>query len=543
MSQKHELAMITQAFYRREWERWPSGGSRAGLVEFDERLEVPTADLIRDQLADLTTTRRAVEALPEPPAQTLDRLDRQAILAHIDHEDLFLGEIQHWRTDPIEPLETAIGSIFGLLVRRDVSRPETAEAIRQRLLAIPAYLEAARRNLDQPIRMWVSAARPTAQGGIEFFTEAIPQLAQQHPKRATGLEQASAAACLALREHDSFLQSMEHAPLREDPAVGEEVLTRIVRVGHALPQSLDELDAIAGREMENCKHEMDRVARSVDPGQSWQQILQQGRREFAAQPHDLMQEYRAATFGLRDQLIRDRVLDLPPGEVCEVMSTPAFLRSVIPSAAYSSPGPRDAIQRGIYYVTEPPAELPPPDYHANLGQHFCFESTCAHEAYPGHHVQLCWANHATSLARQMAHHIIFMEGWTLYCEQLVLDLGYFKGPIWELDCLLSRLWRACRIRIDVQLHTRRMTVRESIDMLVRELGFTELRAQTELNWYTQSPGTPMSYLLGRQETLALRDLFCQRRPGSSLRDFHNWLLQFGSLPQRWLHPFVNLAVR
>jgi uncharacterized protein (DUF885 family) len=539
MNQKSELEQITASYFAREWARWPSSGSRVGLIEYDERLEVPTPDLYADQIADLNSTRRELQALPDPPVGSLEQLDRQAILAHIEHENLFLGTIEHWRTDPIEQVESAIGSIFGLLMRRDVSKPEAAEAIRKRLAALPEFLEESQRNLSRPIRMWVRAARPTAQGGVEFFKDAIPPLARQHRSLANGLESAMAAACIALAEYDQHLQKLENSALPEDPAVGEQVLQQIVRTGHGLPHTLDELDSFAGREIDRCKADMDRVARTVNGNRSWQQILEDGRRDFASEPHDLMQEYRAATLGLRDQLVCDGVLDLPPGETCDVMSTPAFLRSVIPSAAYSSPGPLDAIQRGIYYVTEPPPDLPASEFQANLGQHFCFESTCAHEAYPGHHVQLCWANHASSIARQMAHHIIFMEGWTLYCEQLVVDLGYLSGPIWELDCLLSQLWRACRIRIDVRVHSRRMSVREAIDLLKSELGFTELRAQTELNWYTQSPGTPMSYLLGRHETFALRDLFRRHRPQSSLRDFHNWLLQFGSVPQRWLHPLVG----
>jgi uncharacterized protein (DUF885 family) len=538
MDHPNTLLKITQDFYRREWDRWPSSGSRTGLTEYDDRLEVPSADLIADQVNDLAATKRQVETCPAPSAGTLEMLDRQALLAHLDREHLSLTAIQHWRTNPIEPVESAIGSIFGLLMRRDVSKPETAEAIRKRLLAIPAYLDAARRNIDRPIRMWVTAARPTAQGGVEFLKGAIPQLAQQHPQLETGISEAAEMACQALREYDAWLQSLDAKTLNDDPAVGESVLQKIVRVGHGLPYSLDELDAIAGREIERIKRELDEVARAFDPNRSWHQILDDARNEFAARPRDLLKEYRESAFGLRDRLVADGVLDLPPGEVCDVISTPAFLRSVIPSAAYSSPGPLDAIQRGIYYVSDPPPTLPPDEYRANVGQHFGLESTCAHEAYPGHHVQLCWANHATSLARQMAHHIIFMEGWTLYCEQLMVDLGYLSGPIWQLDCLHSQLWRACRIRIDVRVHARAMTVREAIDMLKRELGFTELRAQTELNWYTQSPGTPMSYLLGRHETLALRDRFRSKLPGSSLREFHNWLLKFGSVPQRWLHEFV-----
>src|SRR2546422_3591377 len=100
-------------------------------------------------------------------------------------------------------------------------------------------------------------------------------------------------------------------------------------------------------------------SRTGDSDRPGVQILEDHRQQFAAQPHDLMSEYRAATFGLRDRLVADGVLELPPGETLEVISTPDFLRPLIPSAAYSSPGPLDAIQRGIYYVSDPPASLPP----------------------------------------------------------------------------------------------------------------------------------------------------------------------------------------
>jgi uncharacterized protein (DUF885 family) len=511
------------------------------LVEYDDRLEIPSTDLIADQLADLSETRQKVEAVSDSPSASFQSLDRQALLAHIDHESLFLGEIQHWRTDPIEPVESVIGSIFGLLMRRDVSRPEAVESIRKRLEAFPSYLNAAQRNLQRPIRMWVKPARTTAHGGIEFLQTAISPLSQRHPRQEQGLTRAVNSACQALSQYRAWLDTLDELSLPDDPAVGDKVLQQIVRIGHGLPNSLEELDALAAREMDACKSELAETAKQIDRNLTWQSILERGRIEFASRPHDLMKEYREATYGLRDRLVNDHVLDLPPGESCDVISTPTFLRPVIPSAAYSSPGPLDAIQRGVYYVTEPPEDGSNGEFRANLGQHFCFESTCAHEAYPGHHVQLCWANRASSLARQMAHHIIFMEGWTLYCEQLVVDLGYLPGPLWQLDCLLSRLWRACRIRIDIHVHTRRMRVQSAIEMLQRELGFTALRAQTELNWYTQSPGTPMSYLLGRHETLKLRDLYREHHPGSSLRDFHCWVLKFGSVPQRWLHPFVAMS--
>ncbi|MBI3465155.1 MAG: DUF885 domain-containing protein [Planctomycetes bacterium] len=526
MDQGSPVDKIAHAYYRREWLRRPSNGSRAGLVEYDDRLEVPTADLIADEIADLSATRQELDNLSEPASDTTLWLDRQAFAAHLELEHLGLVDIQHWRTNPVEPLETALGAIFGLLMRRDVSKPETAEAIRRRLLAMPAFLDATRHRIEQPVQIWVVAARSTGHGAVDFLREAIPELARSHPKLQTGLGQAADAAIHSLAAYNQWLDSLDGRPLSDDPAVGEQVLGQIVRTSHGLPYTLEEIDEIAGREIERITREMAELARTVDSDRPWMQILEDHRQQFAARPHDLINEYRASTFGLRDRLVADGVLDLPPGETLEVISTPNFLRPLIPSAAYSSPGPLDAIQRGIYYVSDPPPSLPPDEFRANLGQHFGFESTCAHEAYPGHHVQLCWANQATSLARQMAHHIIFMEGWTVYCEQLMVELGYLATPLWELDCLHSQLWRAHRIRIDVRLHTRRVSIREAIDTLIREVGFTERRAQAELNWYTQQPGTPMSYLLGRHETLGLRELYRSRHPGCTLREFHNWLLSF-----------------
>ena len=84
MNHRNALAAITESYYSREWERWPSSGSRSGLVEYDDRFEVPAEELIADQIADLSATRRQVEALPEPTSGTLAALDRQALLAHIE---------------------------------------------------------------------------------------------------------------------------------------------------------------------------------------------------------------------------------------------------------------------------------------------------------------------------------------------------------------------------------------------------------------------------------------------------------------------------
>ncbi len=277
-----------------------------------------------------------------------------------------------------------------------------------------------------------------------------------------------------------------------------------------------------------------RLAKEIDSTATPGQIIERENRRWAETGPDMLAEYRRVTYSLRDRLVSEGILDLPPGESCDVISTPSFLRPMLPTAAYSSPGPLDKHQVGIFYVSDPPKSLPAAEYLANVAQHFPVDPTCAHEAYPGHHVQLCWANQAPSLIRKLADHIIFMEGWTLYCEQMMVELGWYPSQVYELGYLNDQLWRACRIVIDTSLHSGEMTIDQAIQMLQKEVGFTPMRAKAELNWYTQSPGTPMSYLLGKGKTLALREAWMAKNPGGTIKQFHGWLLTQGSVPQGWL---------
>jgi len=284
-------------------------------------------------------------------------------------------------------------------------------------------------------------------------------------------------------------------------------------------------------------------ARRLDSGATWQQLLAQAREKFVAQGRDMLAEYARVTEELRGRMEREGLLELPRGETCKVISSPAFLRAMLPTVAYTSPGPLDPQQIGVFFVSDPDPRLPAEAFRANVAQHYGVEETCVHEAYPGHHVQLCWANRANSLTRQMADHIIFMEGWTLYCEQWMIEAGWFPDPVLKINYLLGQLWRAYRMIIDVGIHTRRMSVAQAVTMLMEGVGFTRERAVAELNWYSQSPAVPLSYMMGKRETLELRDAFLKQSGARSLREFHSWLLQFGSIPQSWLWDFLPPACR
>lgn len=224
---------------------------------------------------------------------------------------------------------------------------------------------------------------------------------------------------------------------------------------------------------------------------------------------------------------------MPTGETLEVVDTPAFLRPTIPYAAYMAPGAFEQQQQGLYYVTPIAQGASDRERREQLLGHNTFGMllTNVHEGYPGHHLQLVVANRAPSLVRRLHDSTVFCEGWALYCEQLVLDEGLDSDPRMRLFQLKDQLWRACRIVIDAKLHTGDMAFDEAVDMLVNVAKLERVNAIGEVRRYTQTPTQPMSYLVGKQQILDLRQRERQRLGSRfDLRDFHDRLLAQGSLP-------------
>ncbi|TMQ64162.1 MAG: DUF885 domain-containing protein [Candidatus Eisenbacteria bacterium] len=212
--------------------------------------------------------------------------------------------------------------------------------------------------------------------------------------------------------------------------------------------------------------------------------------------------------------------------------TPVFERSTLPYAAYLPPAPFDEDQTGFFYVTPIDLSRRKEEQEQQLeGHNYAgLPLTVVHEAFPGHHLQLCHANRSGSRLRRLADSNVFAEGWALYCEDLMHEQGFFVDRITRLYQLKDLLWRACRVVIDVGLHTGTMSFMQAVDYLVDQAMLERVNAVIEVKRYTMTPTQPMSYLVGKLELLAIRR-DAEQRLGDrfSLAEFHRALLASGTL--------------
>jgi len=205
---------------------------------------------------------------------------------------------------------------------------------------------------------------------------------------------------------------------------------------------------------------------------------------------------------------------------------------VIPFAAYDSPGAYSPNRTGWFYVTVPDAALPAAQRERLLRDHCRYElaGTALHEGFPGHHLHIVQAQAQASHVRKNLATPLTIEGWALYCEDMMAEQGFHAKEEERFFQRVHLLWRAVRVLLDVGLHTRGMTVEQAVDMMVRELHLERTNAEDEVRRYCATPGYQLCYAVGRRELLRLRDDFHAARGGGfTLRAFHEAILPYGGL--------------
>jgi uncharacterized protein (DUF885 family) len=165
-------------------------------------------------------------------------------------------------------------------------------------------------------------------------------------------------------------------------------------------------------------------------------------------------------------------------------------------AAYGGPGSIDGKMPGTFWIN-----LRTTDLHSK----YSLPDLAAHEAIPGHIWQGDYAN-KMPLIRAMLGFNAYTEGWALYAEQLVDELGVYDDfPAGRLGYLQSIAFRCCRLVVDTGLHAKRWTRQEGVDFFVTVNGSNPLEVASEVDRYCSWPGQACGYKVGHSTINRLRD--------------------------------------
>ena len=520
---------LVEARFARTVREDPVLATYLGIHAWDDAL----ADASRDEVVgEIAADRRhltAIEAIDPAGLSAPARFERDIEIHNLRRVIFDADVVRRWErhSSGID----AVGDALFPLFTRDFGTPaERYAAIAGRLEAAPEHLRAHQTRATVPqVRSWQELAIASARDLPSFFEEIVATAGALGLEDAAvrRLERAVERAQVAVTEHASWVESTLAGGTDEWP-LGRERYDELVRL-----RAFDGLDADSILEIGHEQLELNHAARAaaareLDRDAPELEVVERVKSDHPGSFEEALAEYRQVMARARRFLVDRGLVTLPPGERVDVVATPAYLRRVMPFAAYFPPAPFDPSPVGTYVITPSVDDDP-----GAMREHYraAISNTSIHEAYPGHHLQLAVAARHPSLSRLFSDAPEFVEGWGMYSEQMMREEGFDDGPAFRLALATDAIWRACRIVLDIRMHRGEISIEDATAFLVEHTRFERPNALAEVRRYTRSPTYPLSYLLGKALILGLREGERRARgPAFSLRDFHDTLLGNGSLP-------------
>jgi uncharacterized protein (DUF885 family) len=235
-------------------------------------------------------------------------------------------------------------------------------------------------------------------------------------------------------------------------------------------------------------------------------------------------------------------LQLPEPDHCDVIEMPEFRRGN--SLAYlDNAPPLDPLAKSFYAVSPPPADWTPAQVKSFLEEYnrFMLQVLTIHEAYPGHYVQLAYANKNPSLIRRVLQSGSYVEGWAVYGEVTMLNEGYGDGDLrLRLMQLKFYLRAVANSILDYQMHCTKMSDDDAMKFLTTEAFQSEGEAKLKIIRAKQSSVQLSTYFVGRMAHFRLHQQI-ERELGDKfdLARYHEAVLSTASVPPEYLPELVH----
>ena len=546
-----------QQFLQDYFRQQPLNATRAGDHQYDDRLD------------DLSAPARA--ATQRFFQQTLDELSKPGAFAKLSPARQIDLEIwQHWlrhqlwieretepfATNPRLYNEYISDSVYLLLTQSTLPKDRNIANAAKRIAAIPAVVAAAKANLRNPPRIATEVAIKQIRGSIAFYEKDIFALTGETPALSP-LTTPCQAAVRSLKNYQRFLEEKLLPRSNGEWRLGKEKFAAKLALELDAGMSADQVIQAAEAEVIRVEHEMTVIARQL-----WGQMFPRvplppddprGRRAMIQQvltalskdhgtADTLVTDARQTVEQIRRFIRDNQILTLPEPDRCQIIEMPEFQRGY--SVAYLNPAPPlDRNAASVYAVAPPPADWSPERQAAFFREYnrAMLQVLTIHEAYPGHYVQLEYANRQPSLIRKIFSSGVFAEGWAVYTEQMMLDQGYGGGDLsLRLHQLKFYLRAVLNAILDHRMHCQNMTDAEALSLLM-ERGFqTEGEALGKVQRAKLSSCQLSSYFVGRMAFYRLRQTV-QRARGKQFRlgDYHAEVLSHGTIPVKYLPTLIR----
>ena len=547
------------ALFERHWEdvsrRFPEGSTFRGDLRYNDRLSDQSAEALADYDRQVLRWLAEARAIPRDRLEPTDRVSLDLFIGNMERqaqEQAFPG----FRSLNLSALGGVQSNFAELLKASPVRDRRQVEQMLRRIAAYPAQMDQEIANLRRGMELgWVTsrdvldrvlaqidaqmsadvAAGPYYAPFLKLGSDILP--AERAALQAEGRAAIERDVLPSLRRLRAFVadQYLPRAPadgaLRNYPD-GERVYEMVVRHQTTTALSAARIHEIGQRELARLRAEMEEVMRRTGFAGDFTQFIHY----INTDPKFFHTGPEALLAGYRD--IAKRIDAEVPRLFAELPRAPYGVRAMPefqgPDAAEYYNGPaRDGSRAGYFNANAVGWRTRPIWRMATL---------TAHEALPGHHLQIARAVelHALPQFRRGGGYTAFVEGWAVYAETLGREIGIYDDPYSLFGHLQWQSFRAARLVVDTGIHRLGWSRQQSIDFMVERTGFERGFVTAEVDRYTSVPGQALGYMIGKLKIDELRDR-AKARLGDrfDLRRFHNAVIDQGALPLDTLERVID----
>jgi len=519
------LHKLANDYYNWRNENDPVSSSNAGLHTWDDKLADFSPARVAERAQHVRALLEKVRAMKIDTWPKDEQIDAILFRAQLENIDFGNRVLKFERTNPQTYIGECVSAIFSLLKKEYDTPRKRALSATARLKAMPPMLKQGLTNLQNPVKVYAKLAIDSARSIDPLFKDSLMALdVDLAPNEHEELIKARDAALSAAHSYADELEKRMPKMVDFVP-MGEANYNYYLKRVLLLPLDAREVETI-GR-VENARY---RALEALLPDPK---LADPDPKRAANIPPDqasFLKAYESRETEMINFLKEHNLISLPnylgPFQIRQL---PDAFKPTSPGGFMNPPGVYDKDPTGFYFI---------PTYNPQ-SKNFYIRAAIedprpilGHEGIPGHFLQLSIANHLTDEIRRQHQDGVFVEGWALYGEEMLMRTGLYpnNSPAQGQILRLSR-YRGARIGVDVNLHTGKWTFEQAVKYFMDAGGLDREAAEGEAAGAASSPHQKISYIIGKWQIMNLLGRYKDRQ-GDNFRlgQFHDDLIKNGSLP-------------
>ncbi len=534
----------------------PEFATELGDHRFDGILTDYSQETRARMLANAKQVREALKKFDDYKQLTgANQVDVRLLRDNVESEIFRLEELREADWNPLVYNQSLANSLYLLVARDFDSAQKRIPNLRQRMDDIPNVIKQAEANLVHPPRVHTETAIEQIQGAINLVRNGLDPLLNQAPQLRKDLAPIQEKTAKALEEYKKWLQ--EDLLKRSDGnfRLGAEKFRKKLRFALASDLSMEEIRKRADADLQQTQAAIYETAlplyKKYFP-KADEKTLADKHSVTAAVLNRLAQEhqddntvvgYAQKVVSEATDFVKQRNLVSIPAVPLEVIAMPEFKRGV--AIAYcDSAGPLEKTTKTFFAVSPTPKDWTKEKKESFFRENnnYFIRDLTVHEAMPGHYLQLAHSNEfkAPTLVRAIFQSGTFIEGWAVYCEQMMAEQGY-GGPEVKMQQLKMRLRAIANAILDQSIHAGNMTEQQAMDLMTKAT-FQE-QGEATLKWKRArlTSAQLSTYFVGVSEHLDLRAA-AQRKFGKDfdLEKYNDQVISYGSPPVKYVRELMGL---